>query len=70
MYRYPGRLEETDCVEEGREDDSRDEVVVFVLLGIHRALLLVGCRGQRVRSDEGGLGQWIFFWFVGDGGNK
>ena len=60
MHRHPGRLEETDCVEEGREDDPRDEVVVFVVLGIHRALFLVGCRGQRVSSGEGGLVLWIF----------
>jgi hypothetical protein len=61
MYRHPGRLEETDCVEEGREDDPRDEAVLFVVLGIHRTLFLVGCRGQRVSSGKDGLVQWIFF---------
>lgn len=63
MHWHPRRLEETDCVEEGREDDSHNEMLVVVVLGIHRALFLVGgSRSSSASSGEGGFGAVNFFY--------
>jgi hypothetical protein len=67
MHWHPRRLEETDCVEDGREDDSHNEMLVVVVLGIHRAHFLVGgSRSSSASSGEGGFGAVDFFMLQGE----